>query len=106
MTQEAPLHQRQHDDRDAIRIVREVPLWGLLSGLAVVVAQAFALYYGQERLSGLVTQQATDIREMRVVVENLRNELGVKNLKDAEHDFQIEALKARLSQIETRGQRR
>lgn len=94
-----PYGQRGNDP-NAVRIVREVPLWGIVTMLAAVITQGFALYYGQERLGALVAQQAGDIKEIRAELVSIRNELGTKNIKDAEHDFQIEAIKARLSNIE------
>lgn len=77
-------------EENRIRIVREIPLWGVITGLIAVLMMAGAAAYnqvsGQQRLLELMTAQGTAIQELTIKVTQLSIQINGKDLKDVEHE--------------------
>jgi hypothetical protein len=92
-------HTRSTDD-PLVRINREVPLWSLLTGLALVAAQAAALYYNQQSQTELLKGQAETIKELSRTVTDLSSRIQKVNLDNVRYEFQIQDLDRRVQAIE------
>jgi len=84
-------------DEQPIRVVRQIPLWGVIT--MVVTAATFAIatsinqFYGQQRLIEQVAELTTQIKSLTI-------EVNGKNLKDIEHDIKIADIVRRVSILE------
>lgn len=87
-----------------IRIVREIPLWGVVTGLlAVVVTVSTAAYNqfaGQQRLLELMQAQGVAIQDLTIKVAQLSGQINGKDLKDVEHDVRLTDLSRRVADNE------
>lgn len=84
-----------------IQIVREVPLWGVVSGVAVLIMQLLLLvFYGgqfyrqQEEQGKAVQQMALTMESIKARMEVLGNDSAVLRAKDSEHDRRITELES------------
>lgn len=91
-------------EENRIRIVREIPLWGVITGLIAVLMMAGAAAYnqvsGQQRLLELMTAQGTAIQELTIKVTQLSIQINGKDLKDVEHDVRLNDLSRRITDTE------
>lgn len=92
--------QHRQDDQQSIKITREVPLWSLLTGLALVAAQAGLLYSNQLHQADTLRDQADSIKGFTLQIENLSKQISDANLKVAGYEFRITSLETRLSNVE------
>lgn len=87
-----------------IRIVREIPLWGVITGLSGFLIMAGGVAYnqvtGQQRLLELMTAQGVAIQELSVKVAQLSGQINGKDLKDVEHDVRLNDISRRVSENE------
>lgn len=86
------------DDRDeppaaSIRIVREVPLWGIVTGLFVLCGQAVALYYGQQRLSEQMVEVRAEVRALGAAAV-------VRERENVSMQYQLSEMQRRLQSLE------
>lgn len=96
-----------------IRIVREIPLWGVITGLLGVVVTisvaAYNQFAGQQRLLELMQAQGVAIQELTIKVAQLSAQINSKDLKDVEHDVRLNDLSRRVTDNEallrSRGQK-
>lgn len=90
---------RQNDP--PVHIDRKIPLWGLLTALAIVAVQAVLMYIEQREqgvaLRSIISTQSDTNKQLTEVAK----ELGNKNLKDVEHDLKLADLERRTAAIET-----
>lgn len=93
---------RRHDSREIVHIDRKIPLWGVLGGLAVVTVQALAMYITQREQGTLLQQTVKQSSELGVQIEELRKELGQRNLKDVERDIRLNDQERRIRVLEDR----
>lgn len=84
---------RDEPPATSIRIVREVPLWGIVSGLFVLCGQAVALYYGQQRLSEQMV-------EVRAEVRALTTSAAARDREAAAMQYQVREMQRRLQTLE------
>lgn len=97
---EKPMHHRA-DDIAPIRITREIPLWGILSFLAMLALNALSMYYGQIEQGKEIRNGNEAIKALSQKVEVLSTAISSKDTKDVEHDFLIADTRRRLDAIET-----
>ena len=89
-----------------IRIVREIPLWGVVSlvitGIIVGASTFINQYYGQKELFILVQAQTVKISEMTDQLTKITVSLQGKDLKDLEHDLRLGDIGRRITTIEAK----
>lgn len=88
------------DDPAPIRIVREVPLWGIVIMLFSIVAQAVSLFYAQQSQGESIQRMTVRIVELTSEIRQLSVSANVKDIKDAEHDFKLQDHERRLANVE------
>lgn len=52
------------DHHVPLKVTREIPLWGVLTVIAALGAQAVALYYGQQRLVEKMGEVSAEVRAL------------------------------------------
>jgi hypothetical protein len=82
------------DTAGKVRIDRVIPLPWLVGMMAAIVAQAAALYYGQQ-------QTIEKVGELRADVRSLNGSAAVAATRDVEHTMRLQALERRVDVIET-----
>jgi len=91
-------------EENRIRIVREIPLWGVITGLIAFLmmlgAAAYNQFSGQQRLLELMTAQGAAIQELTIKVAQLSIQINGKDLKDVEHDVRLNDLSRRITDNE------
>jgi uncharacterized protein HemX len=93
----------------AVKIVREIPMWGVIGGLAALGAQAVALYYGQQRMVEQMTEVRAEVRSLtsasntreRDTIE-LRSDLRALTTRVDDSARRLEDQGRRLAEIERR----
>lgn len=76
------------------RIGQELPLPWLLGIIAIIGAQAVAVYYQ-------VARQGELVADLIKQVSQLSSDIGAKNLKDVEHDMRLADHDRRMLTIES-----
>lgn len=97
-------HQRSTDSLN-LRVSREIPLWGIITALAIFAGQAISVYYNQVAQGkdlATVQQTATRIDSKLESVVTAQTEL---KLKDVERDMRITMLTNRIAVLENALQR-
>jgi hypothetical protein len=96
--------QEERRQPQQIKIVREIPLWGIITlVITVVVFSATTFlnqYYGQQKLFDIVSFQTIKIAEVSEQIRSLTSDLATKNLKDLEHDLLLADIRRRLTDLE------
>ncbi len=96
--------ETDHGGLDAgrgITIDRKIPLWGILSTVAAIVAQAALVWSGQREQAVEMRHQAEQIKELAIQVKGLSAQLATKDGKDIEQDLRLNELSRRVLTIET-----
>lgn len=88
--QDMQAHHRVGDP--PIKIVREVPLWGLVTALALIAGQAISMFITQARQGDAQVALATQITAQTEQIKHLAQAVTSNNLKDMEHDMKIQQL--------------
>lgn len=88
-----------------IRIRWEVPLPWLISGMALICAQAAVVYFGQVRQGELQQSQSIAIKEMTKEMRDLNSLITSNNVKDVEHDLKLADHDRRIQAVEVRAMR-
>lgn len=100
---EADQMQRSTDDvAHPVKITREIPLPWLIGAAVCVVAQAGAIWVGQEKQADAIVRMTQQLAEQNKQLQALSVEIGSKNLKDVEHDLKLADHERRLSDVEGR----
>lgn len=90
----------------SIRIVREIPLWGLISLLLTVAmfgaGQFISQYYAQQAQATAIAALTIRIESLVTEVKLLNAQINIKDTKDVQHDTQISNLERRVSDLEMR----
>lgn len=60
----SPVPLDAHASVTAVKFTREVPLWGVISVIAGLGAQAVALYYGQQRLAERMSEVVVEVKAL------------------------------------------
>lgn len=89
------------DRRAGITIDRKIPLWGILSLVAAIVAQGGIVWSGQREQAVEVRHQSEQIKGLAIQVERLGAQLATKDGKDIEQDLRINELSRRVLTLET-----
>ncbi len=77
----------------AVKITREIPLWGILSVVAILGGQAVSTYYGQQQLTEKVTLLTTEVR-------TLSHDLNRAANAQTGFQYQLEDLRRRVESVE------
>lgn len=93
-------HMQRESDPNQLRIVREIPLWGLLGGLGAFLLQGVLMWHGQEKQVDATARMSSQLQEQSRQIQELAVQIGSKNLKDAEHDFKISDNDRRITAVE------
>lgn len=90
-----------------VRVTREIPLWGILTVIAGLAAQAVALYYGLQRQGEEQARQGQRQVEMAADVRSIASDIQKSALKTVEMSFLIQNIEQRLRIVESKtvGQR-
>lgn len=92
----------ENSDTSPVRIKWEVPLPWLLGVLAIIVAQAGIVYFGQIRQAEILVEQGATIKDVLRQVRDLSALISSNNVKDVEHDMKIADHERRLQAAEFR----
>lgn len=84
-----------------LRIGREVPLWSIVSGLAVIVVQAVGLYVNQINLTNTIAVQADSIHTLSAQYAKLSTDVSTLGTSGLESKLKLEEMNRRLSILET-----
>jgi hypothetical protein len=79
----------------SLKIVREVPLWGMLGVIAGIGGLGVSMYYGQQ-------SQASNIAALTIEVRALTKASQQADIDRVSTKYEFEALKARVGDIERR----
>lgn len=96
-------HTRASDPA-LLKVSREIPLIWLVGIIAAGFGQAAIIYFNQQRQGELLVEIRAENRaatqDLGAKVTQLSNDIGVKNLKDVEHDLNIADLQRRTLALE------
>lgn len=81
------------DQEGHVRISRTIPLQWLMGGLLVVIGQAIAMYYGQQRLSD-------SVRDIQIELKAINLSIVSTNTKSVEHGIRLTDMERRVTSIE------
>lgn len=88
-----------------IRVVREIPLWGIVTlvttGVMFGAGTFINQYYGQKELFSLVSMQTAKISELTDKLSRITTNIQTKDLKDLEHDIRLGDLNRRMANMES-----
>jgi hypothetical protein len=98
---EASMHHRD-GDQPPVRIVREIPLWGLILAAVSLIGQAVLMWVGQEKQAEAIVRMSLQLGEQSRQINELSVQIGSKNLKDVEHDLKLADVERRLNLMESR----
>ena len=93
----------------AVKIVREIPMWGVVGVIAALGAQAVALYYGQQSLAEKMAEVRAEVRNLttasntreRDIIE-LRSDVRTLVGRTDDNTRRMEDTVRRLAEIERR----
>ena len=91
MTSPSDKHVRQSDD--GIKVVREIPLWGIISLLVVVFGQAVAMYTTQ-------TDQGKTLIRFEKEMTDVKNAVQSQSMSSLKTQYELDLIKARLAVLE------
>ena len=77
----------------SVKIVREVPMWGLLSVIATIAGAGVSMYFGQQ-------QQAANMAQLTVEVRALTKASQQADIDRVSTRYELDALKARSAEYE------
>lgn len=84
-----------------VTVDRKIPLWGILSMVAAIAAQAALVWSGQREQAVEMRHQSEQIRELAIQVKGLAGQLATKDSKDIEQDLRLNELSRRVLALET-----
>lgn len=93
---------RSDDDPNRLRIVRDVPLWGIIMLVLGGAGQGVALYYGQQAGNRATVDLKEIVLELRAEIRELRIEFGIKNMELSRHEQRISDHDRRITALEQR----
>lgn len=77
----------------AVKITREIPLWGILSVVAMLGGQAVSTYYGQAQLTEKVILLTNEVRTMN-------QELNRATNAQTGFEYKLEDMRRRIEAVE------
>lgn len=87
-------------DLPRLRVTREVPLWGILSMLAVIASWGISSYYAQLRQGEELIRQGARQVEMVIDLRNIGTKIQESMLKTVELSVQVSHLEQRIRALE------
>lgn len=98
------MERHRHEDTETFKVVRDIPLWGIVSTVGTILtfcgATLITQYFGQHRLEERVLSLSTQLVEVTKQLTLLSADLQGKNLKDLEHDMLLSDIQRRLGKVE------
>lgn len=94
-------HARKEDDGQLLRVTREVPLWSIVSGLALVMGQAIGLYTNQMNLTNTIAVQADAIRTLSNQYAKMSADVSTLGFTGLKNQMKLEEFDRRLNAVET-----
>lgn len=95
---------RSDDDSERVRIIREIPLWGVVTLIAGVISfgggQAISQFYGQREQEASLARMSRLLETMAKQLEMIQAEIKNKDIKDVQHDMSITDLYRRVDVID------
>lgn len=73
-----------------VEIVRTIPMWGIVTMAGSLLCSAVGMYVSMQ-------EWAHATQELTIAVKTLVSQMGVKDVKDAEHDARLAAHEQRLN---------
>ena len=95
------MHHRDSDP-DRVRIVREIPMWGIWGVLGAGLLQAVLMWASQREQATAISALTEQVQAANASINRLTVEIGSKNLKDVEHDMALRDMERRLNLVESR----
>lgn len=83
-----------------IRVTREIPLWGIITILGALAAQAVALYYGLQRQVEEQTRQGIRQSEMAADLRSIAGEMQKGSVETMKLGFTVSNLESRVRALE------
>ena len=78
-----------------LKITREIPLWGILSVVGALGAQAVALYYGQQALTAKMAEVSAEVRALSAAGRQA-------DVDRVQARYQLDDLARRVNELERR----
>lgn len=85
-----------------IRITREIPLWGIVTGLLALTGQGIALYYGQQSQAQEMARQGAKQAEMAVDIRGIASDIQKSSLETAKLTYEVAGIQQRLAVLEAK----
>lgn len=97
-------HKRRAEDKDGIRIIREIPLWGVVtlvaSGVIFGAGQAISQFYAQREQEASLGRMYKLLEEVTLQLRTIQVDIKAKDIKDVQHDMGILDLQRRLDALD------
>ena len=91
--------RRAGDDSNAGPSLRQIPVTWLASLAIGLVGHAATMWLAVEKNIDATVRTSSAVDKLVAETQALRVEIGQKNVKDLEHDYKLENLKARLDEL-------
>jgi len=94
------------NDPDPVTIDRKIPLWGILTAAAAVLAQGLLLWNGQNLQAAEIRHQSEQIQDLAQQVKSMATQIAAKDGVDIGQNLRIDELNRRVTALEdARGRR-
>jgi hypothetical protein len=102
MTEGQDMTHHRGQDPNGIRIVREIPMWGIWCVLGAGLLQAVLMWSSQREQATAIAALTEQVSIANATINRLTAEIGSKNIKDVEHDMALRDMERRLNLVESR----
>lgn len=93
-------HTRREDEGQLLHVTREVPLWSIVSGLALVLGQAIGLYVNQMNLTTTIAVQADSIHTLSNQYAKMSADVSALGFTGLKNQMKLEEFDRRIQLIE------
>lgn len=94
-------HVREDDNVDNIKVIREIPLWGILTVLGVVAVQAVAMYITQIDQGKTLVRFEKEQQANSIQLTDVKNAIQSQSINNLKVQYELDTIKARLIVLES-----
>lgn len=94
-------HVREDDNADNIKVIREIPLWGILTVLGVVAVQAVAMYITQIDQGKTLVRFEKEQQANSIQLTDVKNAIQSQSINNLKVQYELDTIKARLIVLES-----
>src|SRR5258706_9017960 len=96
----SPINHTRSDD-ESIKVVREIPLWGIITLLVVVFGQAVAMYTTQTDQGKTLIRFEKEQQANSIQLLDLKNAIQNQSINNLKVQYELDIIKARLTVLES-----